>query len=275
VDKEISPATDGMTTANGQVGFGAGLDSMRMPSPVTDHSLRLALEEERFVLYCQPIVEFATRTVCQHEVLLRLEEGEHHVVPGYFLPAAERFGLMPEIDRMVVQDSIAILAGGGAEVLGINLSGSSLGDPQLLEVIETDLSESGVDPSRVVFEVTESAAVKDMGAAIWFAERLSKMGCQLSLDDFGVGFGSLYYLKHLPFDFVKIDGEFVRELRTSERDRALVAGVVSMAKALDLTTVAEFVGDEETVVVLKELGVDCGQGYHLGMPALAPAAQAH
>jgi EAL domain-containing protein (putative c-di-GMP-specific phosphodiesterase class I) len=112
-----------------------------------------------------------------------------------------------------------------------------------------------------------------MDAAIRFANRLHDIGCQLALDDFGVGFGSLYWLKHLPFDYVKIDGEFVRDLTTSERDRAMVAGVVSMARALGLTTVAEFVSDDSTVEALIELGVNYGQGYHLGMPTLAPAAR--
>jgi EAL domain-containing protein (putative c-di-GMP-specific phosphodiesterase class I) len=110
-------------------------------------------------------------------------------------------------------------------------------------------------------------AISSMNAAIDFAHAVKGLGCGLALDDFGVGFGSLYYLKHLPFDYVKIDGEFVRDLTTSSRDRAMIEGIVSMAGGMGMKTIAEFVGDEPTVELLRELGVDSGQGYHLGEPA--------
>jgi EAL domain-containing protein (putative c-di-GMP-specific phosphodiesterase class I) len=246
-----------------------------MPSPSMDRRLREALAGDQFVLYCQPIVELATGRVCQHEILLRLLEGAHHVGPGYFLAAAERFGMVQEIDRMVVSDAISILEAGGAGTLDVNLSGSSLGDPELLRLIDAELSRSGVDPERLVIEVTETAAIGNMAAAIEFAVAVKSLGCRLALDDFGVGFGSLYYLKHLPFDYLKIDGEFIRDLTSSQRDRSMVEGIVSLAQGLGITTIAEFVGDESTVSQLREIGVDCGQGYHLGEPVLAPAVRAH
>jgi EAL domain-containing protein (putative c-di-GMP-specific phosphodiesterase class I) len=246
-----------------------------MPSPEIDERLHEALAADRFVLYFQPIVDLRSNSVCQHEILLRLVEGTQHVAPDLFLAAAERFGIVREIDRMVVADAISILESGGAEVLDVNLSGSSLGDPGLLLAIETELERSGIDPGRLVIEVTETAAIHDMGAAIEFAEKVRSLGCLLALDDFGVGFGSLYYLKHLPLDFLKIDGEFVRNLTSSRRDRAMVEGMVAMAQALELRTVAEFVPDEETVELLRVLEVDCGQGYHLGEPELAPEATRH
>jgi EAL domain-containing protein (putative c-di-GMP-specific phosphodiesterase class I) len=253
--------------------YGPLMETSRMPSPSMDRRLREALDEDHFILYSQPIVELESRRVCQHEVLLRLLEGSHHIGPGFFLEAAERFGMVREIDQMVVADTFAILESGGAGTLDVNLSGSSLGDPDLLELIATELQMSGIDPSRIVFEVTETAAITDMSAAIAFAREVRALGCRLALDDFGVGFGSLYYLKHLPFDFVKIDGEFIRELTSSDRDRAMVSGIVTMAKGLGLTTIAEFVGDDETIELLLELGVDYGQGYHLGKPSLAPEAR--
>ena len=247
-----------------------GTDGWRMPAPALYRRLRDALAGDHFVLYCQPIVELESGRVSQHEVLLRLLEDNHHLGPEYFLAAAERFGMVREIDRMVVAESIAVLAAGGAGTLNVNLSGASLGDEGLLRLIEDELAAAGVDPARLVIEVTETAAINDIGAAIGFADRLHALGCKLALDDFGVGFGSLYYLKHLPLDYLKIDGEFIRNLIASPRDRAMVAGMVTMAQNLGLRTVAEFVPDHATVVALRDLQVDCGQGYHLGEPKLAP-----
>ena len=254
---------------------GPGLSTWRMPSPAMDRRLREALAGDHFVLYCQPIVELETGRVAQHEILLRLLEGNHHIGPEFFLAAAERFGMVREIDRMVVSDAISILESGAAGTLDVNLSGASLGDPELLRVVESELKRAGVDPGRLVLEVTETTAIKDMGAAIKFADALHRLGCRLALDDFGVGFGSLYYLKYLPLDYLKIDGEFVRNLTTSARDRAMVAGIVSMARNLGLRTVAECVPDNETVELLRGLQVDCGQGYFLGEPTLAPEVHRH
>lgn len=245
-----------------------------MSEPATvDDRLREALAEGSFVLYRQPIVDLATRQTSRHEVLLRLLEDGRHLDPEHFLPAAERLGIAIAIDRMVVDKSIAILEAtdaGDAAALHMNISGSSLGDPELLSLIESELGRSGVDPARLVIEVTETAAVDDIPAAIEFAESLRGLGCALALDDFGVGFGSLHYLKHLPLDFVKIDGEFVRELTTNPRDRAIVEAIVVLAHGLGLKTIAEFVSDDETIELLAALGVDYGQGYHLGEPAFEP-----
>jgi EAL domain-containing protein (putative c-di-GMP-specific phosphodiesterase class I) len=254
---------------------GPGVDVWRHPSPAMDRRLREALAGDHFVLYCQPIVELETGKVSQQEILLRLLENNHHVGPEFFLAAAERFGMVREIDRMVVADAISILESGGAGTLDVNLSGASLGDPELLKLIDRELKSTGVDPQRLVIEVTETAAIADMGAAIDFAKELHRLGCKLALDDFGVGFGSLYYLKHLPLDYLKIDGEFVRNLTSSARDRAMVAGMVTMAHNLGLRTVAEFVADVETVEMLRDLEVDYGQGYHFGEPQLAPEVRRH
>ncbi len=239
-----------------------------------DDRLREALADGSFVLYRQPIVDLTTRRVSQHEVLLRLLENDgSHVDPEHFLPAAERLGVVGEIDRMVVDKAVAILEAtdvGDTAALHMNISGSSLGDPDLLSLIESALDRSGVDPARLVIEVTETAAVDDIPAAIEFAESLRAVGCALALDDFGVGFGSLHYLKYLPLDFVKIDGEFVRDLTTNQRDRAIVEAIVVLAHGLGLKTIAEFVSDDETIEMLATLGVDYGQGYHLGEPVFEP-----
>ncbi len=155
--------------------------------------------------------------------------------------------------------------------LEVNLSGKSIGSAHLLEQTERDLRTMGVEPGRLTFEITETTAVANIALAREFAGRLSELGCQFALDDFGSGFGSgfgsFYYLKHLPFDYLKIDGEFVRNCATNETDRLLVTSVVNIARGLGKQTIAEFVGDDATLVALRELGVDYGQGFHLGRPA--------
>jgi EAL domain-containing protein (putative c-di-GMP-specific phosphodiesterase class I) len=192
-------------------------------------------------------------------------------MPASFLPIAERFGLIGDIDLWVVTRAIQML--GEQSRLGrhpkveINLSGYSLGDPDLAVHIDHELRRAEVDPTQLVFEVTETAAIGNIEAAQHFAEQLAELGCRFALDDFGAGFGSFYYLKHLPFDFIKIDGEFVRNLTADETDRLVISAVVELARGLGKRTIAEFVGDEATVIALRELGVDYLQGYYLGKPA--------
>jgi EAL domain-containing protein (putative c-di-GMP-specific phosphodiesterase class I) len=152
-------------------------------------------------------------------------------------------------------------------VFEVNLSGSSIGSDRLLETIETDLAATGVDPRSLIFEVTETAAVSNIPRARAFADRLADLGCRFALDDFGAGFGSFYYLKHLPFDFLKIDGEFVRHCVTNHVDRVIVSSLVRVATGLSKRTIAEFVDDESTIALLRDLGVDLAQGYSIGRPA--------
>jgi EAL domain-containing protein (putative c-di-GMP-specific phosphodiesterase class I) len=133
--------------------------------------------------------------------------------------------------------------------------------------VKLALNAAAVDPKQLIFEVTETAAIGNMAAARGCAERLRALGCRFALDDFGAGFGSFYYLKHLPFDFIKIDGEFVRSCTIDPTDRLVVRAVVELARGMQKQTIAEFVGDEETLAILQELGVDYVQGFHLGKPA--------
>ena len=242
--------------------------------------IRDALENDGFTLLAQPIVELSTGRVSQHELLLRMKDQAGDLIPpAAFLDVAERLDLIQEIDRWVVRSAVAMLeeheSRGRALTLEVNLSGRSLGDPELLEVIEAELERSGVSPERLIFEVTETAAVANMAAARAFGERLSELGCRFALDDFGAGFGSFYYLKHLPFDYVKIDGEFVRNCRNSQTDRLVIQAVIDLARGLEKQTIAEIVGDDETVQLLTRLGVDYAQGYHLRRPGpLAEVAAA-
>jgi diguanylate cyclase (GGDEF)-like protein/PAS domain S-box-containing protein len=230
-----------------------------------------ALAEDHFELLAQPIQPLRGGGPTQYELLLRMRDAHgDQIPPGTFLYIAERLGLIHEIDRWVVAHAIDLLAehrAAGRDLrFEVNLSGHTIGDPELLELIERRLRETGVPPDRLIFEITETAAVANIARAATFAERLSALGCHFALDDFGAGFGSFYYLKHLPFDYLKIDGEYVRHCATNETDRILISAVVQIARGMGKYTIAEFVGDEETVEVLTGLGVDYGQGYFLGRP---------
>jgi diguanylate cyclase (GGDEF)-like protein/PAS domain S-box-containing protein len=233
--------------------------------------VREAVTGGLFELYCQPIVDFAEDRVSQWELLLRLpsDSGEL-ILPAQFLYTAERSGLILEIDRWVLGEAIRLIADcrdAGRDVrLEVNISGRSVGNDELLGVMEQGVKETGIDPSSLVLEVTETAAIANMDRARGFATALQSLGCRFALDDFGAGFGSFYYLKHIPFDYVKIDGEFIRNLPASDIDQLILAAIVQMAKGLGKATIAEFVGDQKTVDVLKEHGVDYGQGFHLGRP---------
>ncbi|MDP1849784.1 MAG: EAL domain-containing protein [Solirubrobacteraceae bacterium] len=234
--------------------------------------IRVAIEEDRFTHVAQPIFDLSTGAVTQFEVLLRmLDEHGDMIPPGAFLSTAERLGMMHQIDAMTVARSLRAVAAHSHAGLGrprveINLSGSSMGDPEMLRIIERELSETGLDPSRVIFEITETAAIANIGRAREFSDQLAKLGCRFALDDFGAGFGSFYYLKHVRFDILKIDGEFVRDCCSTLTDRLVIQSVVDIARGLGKETIAEHVGDAATVALLRELGVTHGQGFHLGGP---------
>jgi diguanylate cyclase (GGDEF)-like protein/PAS domain S-box-containing protein len=233
--------------------------------------IRRSLDEDRFVLYCQPVFDLDSETIAQHELLLRMEgERGELILPATFLYTADRFDLIHAIDRWVITRGIGTIAEearrGRDLRLEINISGRSVTDPDLPEFIERELNTASIDPANVIFEVTETAAIAHMDQARRFVARLADMGCAFALDDFGAGFGSFYYLKYLPLDYLKIDGEFVRNLPASKTDQLILGSMVKMSKGLGKRTIAEFVGDDETVDLLREQGVDYGQGYHLGMP---------
>jgi diguanylate cyclase (GGDEF)-like protein/PAS domain S-box-containing protein len=250
----------------------------RMRSRITwAERVRRAVQGGTFELFCQPIVDLGRDRISQWELLLRLPgDGGELILPAQFLYTAERSGLILEIDRWVLTQAIDLIAAqrdAGHELrLEVNLSGRSVGDSKLLDLIERQLEAAAIDPSCLVLELTETAAIANIDSARGFAERLRAIGCGFALDDFGAGFGSFYYLKHIPFDFVKIDGEFIRNLPVNSTDQLILDSIVQMSKGLGKYTIAEFVGDAETVEVLKAHGVDYAQGYHLGKPR--PVAEA-
>ncbi|MGD9752482.1 MAG: putative bifunctional diguanylate cyclase/phosphodiesterase [Acidimicrobiia bacterium] len=236
-----------------------------------------ALEGDDFELYAQPIVDLRNGAVAQYELLLRMRESDGSLtLPADFLAVAERLDLIQGIDRWVTTRAIDLLAdhqrSGRNLSLEINLSGRSLNDVGLLDLISSRISTSGVDPHGLIFEVTETAAVSDIAAARHLAQALSDLGCRFALDDFGAGFGSFYYLKYLPFDFLKIDGEFVSHCTSNEMDKTIIRALVNVARQLGKQTVAEFTRDAATLRFLRKEGVDHAQGYHVGRPV--PLAQA-
>ena len=210
--------------------------------------------------------------MAQHEILLRMIGPDGRLAtPGTFLPIATRFDLIQAIDRRVALQAIELMGqelDAGRELsLSVNLSAKSIADPGWMDAIEAAFAASPVNPGNLTIEVTETAAIANMSQAQAFSDRLSRLGCRFALDDFGSGFASFFYLKHLPVDLVKIDGDFIRGLSTSAVDRQVVIAMIDVAHALGQQTAAEFVGDEATVAILRDLGVDYAQGYHLGAPA--------
>jgi EAL domain-containing protein (putative c-di-GMP-specific phosphodiesterase class I) len=230
-----------------------------------------ALDAETMELDAQPIVELSTGLAHRSELLIRLRDGlSPDLGPAEFLPAAERGDLVLRLDRWVLARAVRALARPSAKARGlrleVNISARSLVDDELGDWVLTELAERGVEPCRLGLEMTETTAITNLEAAKRLVGRLTEAGCGFSLDDFGAGYGSFSHLKHLPFTAVKIAGEFVRQLDTDRVDRALVSAVVGVAGELGMRTVAEHVDRPELVEQLRELGVDDGQGFHLGRP---------
>lgn len=229
--------------------------------------VEVALEQEQLELHAQPIVDLATGRVTQQELLIRIigADGER-IPPAPWMAVAESTGLVRKIDRWVCSRAIDLLAATEETAFEVNVSGVSLGDDDLLELIAQGLHERSVDPARLIIEVTETAAIANLGAAQAFIAELRRLGCRFALDDFGAGFGSFYYLKYLPFDFLKIDGEFVRQCDTDSADRSIIRSIVAIARELETAVIAEHVQSTPVLDTVVDLGVSHAQGYLLGAP---------
>lgn len=234
-----------------------------------------ALDNDRFILYKQPIVGISGDDDEHFEILLRMLNDDNEVIPpGAFLPAAERYNLMNSIDKWVVTETFKYIAKGNPKnpimgtnkIISINLSGGSINDRGMLAFIKEQQKISGIDFKNVCFEITETVAISNLAKASEFMKELKECGCRFALDDFGSGLSSFSYLKNLPVDYLKIDGSFVKEVSRDDIDRALVTSIQQIGEVMSLKTIAEKVEDEETLVVLKKIGIDYVQGYHLGRP---------
>lgn len=263
---------------------GAGKNAWRIYRPDMDVSqamvvrlswndrINRALEENLFVLHFQGIFRTdEARTLSHLEVLVRMKDRDApggFIMPGHFIPFAEKSGKILDIDRWVLKQSISLLARSAkVPALAVNVSGRSIDEPTLPHYIAELLKEHGVEPGRLLIELTETAAVSDLHDAQRFIEALRQTGCRVCLDDFGTGFSSFAYLKHLNTDILKIDGLFIRDLPNNHDNQIFVKAIVDVARGLRKTTVAEFVEDAETLEMLKRFGVDQLQGYHLDMPS--------
>ncbi len=233
--------------------------------------IQQAIDEDRLRLYYQPITPLsgADDLRTHYEIFVRLiDENNELVSPGAFIPAAERYDLMTAIDRWVVRNTLAWMGSVGSErpYLAINLSGASITNREFLDNIKTQILHYGVPPEHICFEITETAAVADLAKARAFIAELKLLGCRFALDDFGSGLSSFGYLKSLPVDYLKIDGIFVRDMIKDPIDRALVESINNVGHLMNLMTIAEFVENEATCDVLREIGVDFVQGYHIAAP---------
>jgi PAS domain S-box-containing protein len=227
--------------------------------------VRDALIDKSFALYAQPIVDLASREILQHELLIRMLSGDGEVIaPDEFLPAAEEFGLITEIDRWVVRETARLAALG--QPVEFNLSAKSVADPGMLARIASALEEYGAPATNIICEITETALVRDLTAAEEFVRGLNDLGIKVALDDFGAGYGGFAYLKRLPVSYLKIDREFVSDLADEVSSQHVVSAVVNLAKAFGMQTVAEGAEDEATLLQLTELGVDHVQGFVVGRP---------
>lgn len=249
-------------------GGGRALDSAGDPNRKLTWAERIreAIDKQRIVVYAQPILDLRRQCVARDELLVRMLDEDGDVIPpSSFLPTAERFGLIAEIDRLVLAKAIEMA--GRSQPIAVNVSGASLSDPRLIEDVRVAIDD-GLNPGWLDFEITETAAITNMDDARRFAHTVTEMGCGLGLDDFGTGFSSLSYLRELPIQHLKIDLEFIRELPSSPDDQRLVQAIVQFAKALGQETVAEGVEDADTLAMVRMFEVDYAQGFHIGKPAL-------
>jgi diguanylate cyclase (GGDEF)-like protein/PAS domain S-box-containing protein len=230
-----------------------------------------ALEQDALHLAFQPIVAVSSGKVHHYEVLVRMvEKNGALIAPGKFIPAAEQFGLIQWVDRQIITKAIRRLADLPDEMrdvgFSVNLSGLSVGRQDTYELIEQEIRQGGVDPARITFEITETAACEQLNNAVDFIHKIRQLGCMVSLDDFGVGFSSFTYLKHLSADVLKIDGSFIRDIHNNNADQLFVKALVDVARGMGMRTIAEFVENEQVFDRVRDLGVDYVQGHYLGKP---------
>lgn len=231
-----------------------------------------SIEKDYFQLYVQPIMATSrAETGVSYEVLLRLKYDGELVFPGTFLPAAERYNMMPKLDRWVIKNTLSWMRDNEEKMaaicdVSINLSGLTLGDNEFPRFLRDQFERFKIQPEKICFEITETIAVTNLSSTIKFIEEFRELGCSFSLDDFGSGFSSYGYLKNLPVDYLKIDGGFVKDMETDEIDRAMVESINRIGHVMGKKTIAEFVENENILELLKTLGVDYAQGYGIAKP---------
>jgi EAL domain-containing protein (putative c-di-GMP-specific phosphodiesterase class I) len=230
--------------------------------------IRSALKQEDFILEFQPIHSVAKQQITHYECLIRMTDEEGTIYyPNDFIPVAEQMGLIHQIDFWVVDHAFDLLKTIKSDIsIAINLSGNIFLDKGLYVLVETKLKQTGIDPSRVVLEITETSAISNFEQTKAMVSQLRMLGCRFALDDFGAGFNSYNYIKHFPVDILKIDGSFITNLINDPVDQLLVKSMIDIAHSLKKKVVAEFVENEATLHLLESYGADFIQGYLVGQP---------
>jgi EAL domain-containing protein (putative c-di-GMP-specific phosphodiesterase class I) len=257
-------ATDELRSDQPDEGQSASPAEAEDPQTLSVEQVRAAIEQDRFVVFSQPILDLRTGAVASEELLVRLHMRDGRLIQPYaFLPTAEAFGLVAEIDALMVGKGIQLATAGRR--VAVNLSAHSLTNPDLTERVEQAV-KGGLDPHNLGFEISENSAGADLEAAQALAVRLTQIGCDLAVDEFGTGFASLVYVKHLPAQIIKVGREFVGDLPRSLDDYHVLGCIVDLAAKLGRKTAAVGVEDGLTLELLKRLGVDYAQGFFIGRP---------
>jgi EAL domain-containing protein (putative c-di-GMP-specific phosphodiesterase class I) len=240
--------------------------------------LEQALKNDEFVLHYQPIMSLADDGIQHFEVLVRLEEDGELRYPEAFLSAAVRFGLMQEVDHWVITKALGELSRIREQQpdirFSINVTGSSFVDGTLAAFITEQLMINDLPASAIILEITEQVAIGSITDAVPQILELIEKGCEFAVDDFGTGYSSLSYLKRLPVQYIKIDGAFIQRLTVNRADQTIVRAIADIARIMGKRTVAEFVGDEETLQLIREMGIDYAQGFYVGKPGPKPERSA-
>jgi len=233
-----------------------------------------AIEENKFCLYAQAIVPLNGSTDTHYELLIRMIDKQGDIIPpGAFLPAAERYNLIVNLDRWVITNAFKLLLEHPQflkqiNFISINISGPSLVDPEFINFVYDKFIETSLPPEKICFEITETAAIFNLNTATLFISKMKKIGCQFALDDFGSGLSSFAYLKNLKVDYLKIDGMFVKDIVEDKIDHAMVKSINEIGHVMGMKTIAEFVENDEIKEMLREIGVNYAQGYGVGKPQL-------
>jgi diguanylate cyclase (GGDEF)-like protein len=234
--------------------------------------LNQALEENRFCLYAQTIIPLDNSNDRHYELLIRMiDENQKIILPGAFLPAAERYHIMTQLDLWVIERVFTLLANNpvfvqGVSFISINLSGQSIADPSVLKLIKRQLEVTGIEANKICFEITETAAISNIAMATQLISTLKQLGCRFALDDFGSGLSSFGYLKNLPVDYLKIDGMFVKDIVDDAIDHAMVKSINEIGQIMGMKTIAEFVECDEIKELLRDIGVNYAQGFGISKP---------
>jgi EAL domain-containing protein (putative c-di-GMP-specific phosphodiesterase class I) len=244
--------------------------SLATPDGLVDR-IRKALAEDGFPMFAQPIIDLRTSEVTQYELLLRMRDDSGRLMlPDKFLPVAQQAGLMPAIDQWVVRHAIGLIneaaADGRRLLLEVNVSADSIDDPAMRVLIEQELDATGIDPRLLVIEITEDAALAKIQETIKLAKWIRSMGCRFALDDFGSTFATVKYLKDMPVDFFKLDGDLIVTLPESRTNQLLLNALMDVARGTGTQTIAVYVPDDETLVMLRQYGIGYGQGNRVGRP---------